>query len=160
MHMTTYDIDTIQTMIDKDLSISRKLLELLKQETPSIQNKDYDSVKKILLDKAPLLDQLKKHADIRKQWLLSLYKVADENHWKDFLSSFNNNDIEKQWKEVNSNIEECKTINESNGILISRGQKTYSQLLTMLRGGVQDAELYTAKGQKKGARMYNSVAKA
>lgn len=158
--MTTYDIDTIQTMIDKDLSISRKLLELLKQETPSIQNKDYDSVKKILLDKAPLLDQLKKHADIRKQWLLSLYKVADENHWKDFLSSFNNNDIEKQWKEVNSNIEECKTINESNGILISRGQKTYSQLLTMLRGGVQDAELYTAKGQKKGARMYNSVAKA
>ncbi|MFT5422073.1 MAG: flagella synthesis protein FlgN [Candidatus Endobugula sp.] len=158
--MSDYNLETIQSMVQKDHAISQQLLTLLQNETASIQERNYDSVKAILFDKAPLLDQLKRHAEIRKQWLTSLYKVADENNWKDFLASFNTPSIDAQWQEVNKAIDECKTINDTNGLLITRGKKTYSQLLHLLKGNGQQQELYTAKGNKQSTHSHYTVAKA
>ena len=135
--------------MNKDLETSQQLLGLLKKETPSIKKRDYESIKKILLDKAPLLDQLKRHTEIRREWLLSLYKVADENHWNTFLASFNMPEIQRQWEDLNTNITECKTINDTNGVMINRGKKTYSQLLRMLKGDTAQANLYNEKGNQQ-----------
>lgn len=158
--MSEYNLDIIQTMVKKDHAIGKQLLELLSNETISIQQRDYNAVKEILLSKAPLLDQLKQHSDLRRQWLLSLYKVADANNWKSFLSSFNTPEIHTQWEEVNKTIEECKVINETNGLLITRGKKTYSELLRLLKGNGNQTELYTAKGNKQSAQTYCTVTKA
>ncbi|ODS23806.1 hypothetical protein AB835_07025 [Candidatus Endobugula sertula] len=155
-----YNLDIIKDMIQKDLNISQQLLTLLKKETPLIQHHDYQAIKHILLDKAPLLDQLKRHADLRKEWLLSLYKVADKHHWNTFLASFNTPEIEAQWAKINENIAKCKALNETNGIMINRGQKTYSQLLQLLKGGSQSTELYNAKGGKQSNSYSCQVTKA
>lgn len=147
--MASYTLDTIREMISKDLTISEELLNLLEQETPSLRERNFDAVKDILFNKAPLLDQLKKHADLRKEWLLSLYKIADESHWKTFISSFNDPDILQQWEAVNDNIKRCKDINDSNGVMVTRGKKTYSRLLKILKGDTEQDGLYTAKGNRQ-----------
>jgi|GEM_PF-1868190 len=153
--MAGYSTEKIQQMINNDLETSQRLLQLLKKETPSIKKRDYASIKQILLDKAPLLDQLKKHTEIRKEWLLSLYKVADENHWNTFLASLNIPDLERQWEDLHQNITECKAINDANGIMINRGKKTYSQLLHLLKGGGTQTTLYNEKGSHQ-VNAYNS----
>jgi flagella synthesis protein FlgN len=158
--MSHSTIEAIQTMVAKDHSISQQLLDLLKTETLSIQQRDYDSVKKILLSKVPLLDQLQKHAELRKQWLISLHKIADEQHWREFLTSFNIPEVSEQWDTVNQTIESCKTINNTNGVLISRSNKTHTQLLRLLKGGATQDTLYTAKGNKQATSAYHTVAKA
>ena len=101
--MSHSTVEAIQIMVAKDHSISQELLGLLKTETLSIQQRDYNSVKEILLSKVPLLDQLQKHAELRKQWLLSLHKVADEQHWREFLLSFKEPEINAQWGNGESN---------------------------------------------------------
>lgn len=158
--MASYTLETIREMISKDLSTSEQLLNLLERETPSIRERNYDAVKDILLNKAPLLDQLKKHADLRKEWLLSLYKVADENHWKTFISSFNDPEILKQWEAINDNIKRCKDINETNGVIITRGRKTYTELLRILKGDTQQGDLYTAKGNRQASAYSCTYTKA
>ena len=57
-------------------------------------------------------------------------------------------------------ISECKTINETNGVLINRGKKTHTQLLHILKGNNHQDTLYNAKGNKQSSRGYNTVAKA
>ena len=61
---------------------------------------------------------------------------------------------------VNQTIESCKEINNTNGVLISRGNKTNTQLLRLLKGNTTQDSLYTAKGNKQATRAYNTVAKA
>ncbi len=146
--MRPYNVDTVRQMVEQDHQTSQELLNLLQQETTCIKARDYDGVKKIIKAKAPLLEQLQQHADIRKQWLLSLYKVSDEKCWKQLLESFNDADINQQWQKVNQFIAQCKEINETNGLLITRGQKTYGDLLRILKGGDQQTDLYTAKGNR------------
>lgn len=158
--MTNYTVDAIKTMVAKDHLISQELLSLLKNETHLIQARDYPSLKEVLLAKVPLLDQLQKHADLRKQWLLSLHKVADNAHWCNFLQSFNVPGINEQWEAVNKNIEACKAINQTNGVLITRGQKTHATLLHMLKGNTTNDTLYTATGNKQATNTYTTVAKA
>ncbi len=132
----------------------------MSNETASIQARDYESVKDILLNKVPLLDQLQKHASLRKQWLISLYQVANEQHWHKLLASLQSPEVEKRWEEVNYTIEKCKAINDTNGILINRGRNTYAQLLKIMKGDHQQETLYNAKGSKQSTRGYLSVAKA
>lgn len=153
-------LEAIKIMVEKDYNVSQKLLSLLKKETMSIKQKDYDSLNTIINKKTTLLDQLKNHADIRRQWLMSLYKAADENQWGDLMESFDKPDIVDQWQQVNKNIALCKSINETNGLLIFRGQKTYGKLLYLLKGGNQQSDIYTAKGNKQSIRAYATVAKA
>ncbi len=158
--MPTYNLESIQKMIEKDHDISEQLLTLLKDETCSLQQHDYSQVKDILVTKAPLLKQLSEHAQLRKKWLVSLYKVADNNHWNTFLNSFNDPEINRKWKEVHEMIETCRSVNETNGLLISRGQKTYSQLLRLLKGGNNQTELYTPKGNKQITQTRLTMSKA
>lgn len=156
----TYNVDAIKEMVQKDHKISQQLLLLLQSETSSLQQHNYDQVKDILTSKTQLLNQLNQHAEIRKKWLLSLYKVADSRNWREFLSSLDTPNIDQQWDEVQETIETCQTINNSNGLLIARGQRTYAQLLRLLKGGSQQTELYTAKGNKQSSQAQFCVSKA
>ena len=153
-------LEAMQVMVEKDKAVSEKLMVLLKKEAAVIKQKNYDSLNEILSKKTPLLDQLKHHADIRRQWLTSLFKVTSETHWKTFMESFEQPEISIQWEEVNRNINRCKELNEINGLLISRGQKTYEQLLFLLKGGNRQSDTYTSKGSKQSIRAYGTVAKA
>ena len=153
-------LEAMQIMIEKDKLVSEKLVNLLKKEAAVIKQKNYESLNDILSKKTPLLDQLKHHADIRRQWLTSLFKVTNETHWQTFMTSFERPELSEQWEEVNRNINRCKELNEINGLLISRGQKTYEQLLFLLKGGNRQSDIYTAKGNKQSIRAYGTVAKA
>ncbi|MFT6255002.1 MAG: flagellar biosynthesis/type III secretory pathway chaperone [Granulosicoccus sp.] len=153
-------LEAMKIMVEKDKSVSQQLISLLEHEQTVLKQKDYNSLDAILSKKTPLLDQLKHHANIRRQWLVSLYKVADESQWGEFVASFQRPEISEKWQEVNSNISHCKHLNETNGLLVSRGKKTYEQLIYLLKGGNMQSDVYTAKGNKQSIRAYSSVAKA
>ncbi len=153
-------MNTVKTMINKDYDISQKLLAILNNETASIRERDFEAVKSILLNKASLLDQLKNHADIRKQWLISLHKVADEENWQQLIQSFDNPEVVETWSKVNQTIKDCQSINNVNGVLISRSQKTHGRLIHLLKGNSPSNELYNANGNKQASRAYSTVAKA
>lgn len=158
--MRPYNLDTVRDMVAKDHQTSQQLLALLKQETPCIKKRNYDGVKKILNAKTPLLETLQQHAEIRKQWLMSLYKLSDEKCWQKLLDSFNDPDVVQQWQQVDEVINQCKSINETNGLLITRGQKTYNELLHILKGGRQESSVYNPTGNQSNTTSSCTYTKA
>ncbi len=142
-------LSTIHTMIEQDLATSRQLLALLERETDSTQERDYAAMSELLKEKTPLLDNLKKNAQIRSKLLLSSNQTANEKNWSLLLDSFNDHKVKESWQEVQTTISRCKDINNINGKLINRGVQSHSKLLQLMRGNTQQADIYDAKGSKR-----------
>jgi flagella synthesis protein FlgN len=136
-------------MIEQDLATSRQLLALLERETDSTQARDYKAMSELLKEKTPLLDGLKKNAQMRSKLLLSSNQAANEKNWSLLLDSFNNDSVKQTWQEVKTTIEHCKSINNVNGKLINRGIQSHNKLLQLMRGNTLQADIYDAKGTKR-----------
>ncbi len=158
--MTTQDLNEIHTMINQDLATSRQLLALLEQEIDSTKSRDYEKMGQLLKEKTPLLEQLKQNAQTRSQWLISLNRSSNETSWAALLESFNDENLQKQWQEVKTTVEHCQKINEDNGKLVNRGVNSHQRLLQIMRGNIQQADIYNAKGSKQSSHFGGTVTQA
>ncbi|MEO0443568.1 MAG: flagellar protein FlgN [Pseudomonadota bacterium] len=158
--MSTKQLNDIHTMIQDDLATSRQLLALLEAETQSTETRDYPSLSRLLEQKVPLLERLKKNAACRSQWLRSMNQAATEENWASLLSSLNDQGLEQQWQVLKTTIEHCQTSNETNGKLINRGLNSHTQLLNIMRGNGNSANLYNAKGSTTSMHLSGAMAKA
>jgi len=158
--MNAKKLHDIHTMIQQDLATSRQLLALLEQEKGSTQARDYASMSQLLKEKAPLLEQLKLNAQQRSTWLSELECTPNEDNWNKLLQSLNNNDLEKQWKDVKNTIQHCQDINNVNGKLISRGAQSHERLLHLMRGNTQQTDIYNASGGKCSTGFSGTVTQA
>lgn len=147
--MNSKYLTTVHAMIEQDLATSRQLLALLERETDSTQARDYKAMSELLKEKTPLLDGLKKNAQMRSKLLLSSNQAANEKNWSLLLDSFNNDSVKQTWQEVKTTIEHCKSINNVNGKLINRGIQSHNKLLQLMRGNTLQADIYDAKGTKR-----------
>ena len=147
--MNSKYLTTVHAMIEQDLATSRQLLALLERETDSTQARDYQAMSELLKEKTPLLDGLKKNAQMRSKLLLSSNQAANEKNWSLLLDSFNNDSVKQTWQEVKTTIEHCKSINNVNGKLINRGIQSHNKLLQLMRGNTLQADIYDAKGTKR-----------
>jgi flagella synthesis protein FlgN len=147
--MNSKYLTTVHAMIEQDLATSRQLLALLERETDSTQARDYKAMSELLKEKTPLLDGLKKNAQMRSKLLLSSNQAANEKNWSLLLDSFNNDSVKQTWQEVKTTIEHCKSINNVNGKLINRGIQSHNKLLHLMRGNTLQADIYDAKGTKR-----------
>jgi flagella synthesis protein FlgN len=147
--MNSKYLPTVHAMIEQDLATSRQLLALLERETDSTEARDYKAMSELLKEKTPLLDGLKKNAQMRSKLLLSSNQAANEKNWSLLLDSFNNDSVKQTWQEVKTTIEHCKSINNVNGKLINRGIQSHNKLLHLMRGNTLQADIYDAKGTKR-----------
>jgi flagella synthesis protein FlgN len=147
--MNSKYLTTVHAMIEQDLATSRQLLALLERETDSTEARDYKAMSELLKEKTPLLDGLKKNAQMRSKLLLSSNQAANEKNWSLLLDSFNNDSVKQTWQEVKTTIEHCKSINNVNGKLINRGIQSHNKLLQLMRGNTLQADIYDAKGTKR-----------
>ena len=153
-------LSTIHAMIEQDLATSRQLLALLEKETSSTQARDFVGMSELLREKTPLLDGLKKNAQIRSKLLLSTNQAANEKNWSLLLESFNDEKVKQTWQDVKTTIEHCKTINNVNGKLINRGVQSHMALLQIMRGSSQQADIYDAKGAKRSTNYSGMLTQA
>ena len=114
----------------------------------------------LLEEKTPLLEQLKKNAKVRSEWLSSIGKQADEKNWSQLLKAINNQNLSQQWQEVKSTVEHCQKINNINGRLINRGVTSHTRLLQIMRGNIHQSDIYDAKGSKYSTATSGQVTQA
>jgi flagella synthesis protein FlgN len=158
----------INDMIQQDLAASRQLLALLEEETNATKTRNYATLSHCLEVKTPLLEQLQENAKTRTDWLNSINKDinkdtnkgSDEANWISLINVTNDIDLKQQWHEVKKTIEHCQHINTINGKLISRGVNSHSRLLQMMRGNINQADLYNAKGNKLSTLSSGSLTQA
>jgi flagellar biosynthesis/type III secretory pathway chaperone len=76
------------------------------------------------------------------------------------LDSFNDDGVKETWQEVKTTIEHCKIINNVNGKLINRVVQAHNELLQIMRGNTQQADIYDAKGAKRSTKYSGMLTQA
>ena len=155
------DISLLRQMIAQDSAAITQLKQLLTHEREQLEQRKQDELPRIIEQKANLLDQLNNSAKQRQQILTTLGLPTNAKGWDLFLQRNTATlPLRDDWKLLVSEFEDCQTMNDINGKMISRSQQTLSHLIGLLRGKVASPSLYTAQGTKTQYTSSYTVAKA
>ena len=158
--MTTYNKlwQQLETTFQHDIPLTTELLDLLKRERTSLEERDYDTFQKVITQKKPLLNQLEIHA-------LSRQKVLREAGFKDEKSSLamvqqQAPEVAKAWAELADQWAECQKLNSINERIAQRTRLVVGQIMDLLRGKNNNIKVYTSKGDAKTSSNGRSITNA
>lgn len=155
------DINGLRQMLAQDSIAVAQLKQLLIEERALLEQRKQEGMQQIIDQKTIAVDSLNNSAKLRQQILNALGLPANAAGWDTFLQRNTATlPLRDDWKNLVSEFEECKKMNEVNGKMIARSQQTLNHLLSLLRGKVAAPSLYTAQGTKTQYSSSYTVAKA
>lgn len=151
--LPTVSTPTLTQHIDQDLQICNNLLQLLKAERQALDERNFALLEEIIYQKSTALQSLERSADQRAAWLrdnpTAAPDAALEDQWTALLTQ-SAPQLVTRWESLRTLLAECQAANDVNGRLLSRKQATYAQLLKVMRGQTESANLYSPKGSARG----------
>lgn len=155
------DITLLRQMLEQDAAAVQQLKQLLADEREHLVLRRQDELTAIAQQKTILVDQLGHNSKQRQKILIALNLPTNASGWDLFLQrNVTTLPLREEWQRLIVEFEECQTLNEINGKMITRSQQTLNHLLNLLRGKVAGASLYTAQGLKDEKTSSFTVAKA
>jgi flagellar biosynthesis protein FlgN len=148
----------LQTTFQKDLPLTVKLLQLLKQERTALEDRDYENLQALLKDKNTIIATLKKHADSRTHALQSAGLPDEEttlNHAEKEAPI-----VAKAWRQLAKQWDECQHLNSVNERVLQRTKMVVSQTLDLIRGVNNQQKLYDTKGMSNNLSTGRSITSA
>ncbi len=134
-------------MLERDLEAAQCLRVLLEEERQLLEQRDHQSLSKLIEQKNIHIGVLNHHANERQSVLESLNMTSGNRDWEKLLAS----DPALRahlplWQTVKDTVLECQRLNDVNGRLINRSQQTLVRLLNLVRGKTAAPQLYNAAG--------------
>lgn len=155
------DITLLRQMLEQDAVAVQQLKQLLANEREHLVQRRQDELTAIAQQKTILVNQLGHNSKQRQKILIALNLPTNASGWDLFLQrNVTTLPLREEWQRLIVEFEECQTLNEINGKMITRSQQTLNHLLNLLRGKVAGASLYTAQGLKDEKTSSFTVAKA
>lgn len=144
------DINSLRQMIEQDKNALKELADCLIKERECLEQRQLEPMQTLIERKIHLIDQISQQVKFRAQVLAKLNLPQTAEGWSQFL---NRHPLTKplitEWQAVVTCYEECQELNQVNGKLISRSQKTFGHILNLIRGQVAAPSLYGANGSSK-----------
>ncbi|MEE4245830.1 MAG: flagellar protein FlgN [Kangiellaceae bacterium] len=146
--LDTNQIIFLQTAMNHELNICRKLFELLADEQRQLETNQLEKVNQLLKEKKTLLDELEKMANQR----LSCFgiKVIHANHSHLFEQNISGNqELSQQWRNLKMEMDKCHVQNEINGRIISLSRKSIERTMNTFRQSLRpnNTATYSANGK-------------
>jgi len=141
------DINSLHQMIAQDKSALQELRDCLIKERECLEHRKLDSMQALIERKIQLIDEISQQVKFRAQVLSKLNLPQTAAGWSQFLNRHPlTQPLEAEWQEVVQCFEECQQLNQVNGKLVARSQKTFGHILNLIRGQVAAPSLYGANG--------------
>lgn len=144
------DINSLRQMIAQDKTALEELRDCLFKEREYLENRNLDPMQVLIERKIQLIDQISQQVKFRAQVLAKLNLPQTAAGWSQFLQRHPlTQPLETEWQTVVQIYEECQELNQINGKLVARSQKTFGHILNLIRGQVTAPSLYGANGSSK-----------
>lgn len=161
---------TLNNHITADIHACEALLTLLEKERTALKERDLETLENIIHSKAAQLQHLEDSARTRSQWSQAFISHAqgdgatgthkkDDEMWRQLLSQ-QAPELATSWQRLKKLMEKCRAENEVNGKVLSRNQKTFTRLMTILRGQTGSTNLYSASGSNQSHLPGQSIGQA
>lgn len=150
----------IHQIIHAELNAAKQLLNLLKQESSTLEKRDLAGLATLVEQKSQLLVELEQGGLKRKKLLQSRQLSSTDLNWQQLLSSTGNAELGQLWQSLEALVAECRKENEINGKLLARSQRTLSNLASLMRGQTPSQNLYNRQGNQNNNRVQHTYAQA
>lgn len=154
------NINELKDLLRQDIQQLAALGDLLEQEQTLLSGTDVRSLASVTQEKNQHLNQIRERAKVKIRLLVAMGFRPDKGDPSRFLRSAGLDDAVLLWEEASASLEQCQTINQANGRVISHLQKRLSKLTEIFRGATGQDKLYGAKGQEEAVSHSNVLASA
>lgn len=154
--------EQLSAHIERDISACDALLQLLAAERQAAQDRQLNLLEDVIRQKSSNLKILEDGARTRARWLKSQAVPAQQSQEEQWLTLLGRYPVEvlASWQRLRALFVECQIQNEVNGKILARKQKTYSEMLGLVRGQPNGSKLYTQKGAARQTQLGQDLGKA
>lgn len=157
-HLQQFD-----ALIRQGIELMTQLQGLLDAELEALQTRDLNALQQNTRDKQECLLTIDRNIRTRNQLLDQLQVAHDREAVLAFLSSLGETDrnrLSLLWQQLESALDNVKTLNQRNEQVLVRSKQSTDQLLALLQGHAQGNSLYNEKGGKGRYEGQRSLGKA
>jgi flagellar biosynthesis/type III secretory pathway chaperone len=149
---TTISKDSIKRLIDSELELANQLQALLQQENDVLSHRTYSELPSITEQKLRLVEHLEARAKQRQQIVAPDASTAAA--WRGLVDE--DALLKDSWQQLQKELDLCKRVNRINELVVNRSLKATQRVLSILRGGSIEQNLYSKAGDKVKARAVGS----
>ena len=152
--------EKLESLLMEEAVCAQHLLTTLKEEREALASRNAEALKEATDHKNLFVHELEKLESVR----IKLHSLGPQDH----QGSFNDllvwcdprQQLEKQWADLLTTVEDCKQANETNGAMLKTQEHQVNTALSILCGVDQDETLYDANGNKRQTDPGRPLAKA
>jgi flagella synthesis protein FlgN len=132
--------------LNEEYKLAQQLIELLKQEQAHLVKADVKGLTAVTEEKARAVSDLAKFTNLRYVALSKAGFIASESGMRTWLNASPAPDAEKCWKDLVQLAQSAKSLNKTNGLLISKLMTHNQNALNVLQGS-RATNFYGPNGQ-------------
>ncbi|HTN33232.1 MAG TPA: flagellar protein FlgN [Marinobacter sp.] len=140
-------IDNLKDFLSQDIRQLQDLADILHSERSCLSTSDLRTLETLAADKNRLLDEIRERAKLKIHALVAIGYKPDSGEPSRFILSAGLTELHNLWKQADTQMRECQSINQNNGRVISHLQKRLSRITEIFRGASGQQKLYGAKGE-------------
>lgn len=153
----------LQPLLAEALLQATALQEALQVEAEALQQRDIAVIERAVANKRQIALSLERLANEQTKLLVSSGFTGDAEGMRAFLASHDapEADLRAQWSRLESLMQECRRLNEINGIVVQQSQEFVQQVIHALRGQENPAtHLYDPLGRAVADTASRPISKA
>lgn len=152
---------TLDELLTKQLADTAALIRLLEQEK-SILTSDPEAVEQLAAQKQQVISRLEFLHNESNSLLQQTGYAGDRNGMQAFLAWCDNKEclLHKRWEALLENIENCRRLNQINGMVVEKSTQTLRHALAILCGQSITDISYDASGTTISDNSGRPLAKA
>jgi flagella synthesis protein FlgN len=152
--------DELKTLLNEDLRQLTLLADLLSTEKDILASAHVPELQQLTEQKSQILEGIRERAKQKIHLLVAMGFRPGSGEPSVFIRAGGFEALFQLWKQADSKLRQCQSLNQQNGRVLGHLQKRLTRLTDIFRGASSQPKLYGAKGEQTSVSSRNVLASA
>ena len=150
----------LKLLLEKDLTDISNLRATLKEEANALKERDSEKINHLARNKGTLVKQIEDRARAKVKLITASGAQIEAGKVKSGIEALGDPELANLWNESLAQLDDCKQLNQINGLVIERSRARNQKIMDLVRGQHAKPKLYGNKGAEQAYSSATSIAKA
>lgn len=150
----------LKSLLQKDLTDLANLKKTLSEEATALKERNSEKIAQFARLKGSLVKQVEDRARAKVKLITASGAKIEAGKVKNGIDALGDNELSQLWADSLLQLDECKQLNQINGLVIERSRSRNQKIMDMVRGQHTKPKLYGNKGGEQAYASANTIAKA
>ena len=150
----------LKLLLEKDLTDISNLRATLKEEANALKERDSEKINHLARNKGTLVKQIEDRARAKVKLITASGAQIEAGKVKSGIEALGDPELANLWNESLAQLDDCKQLNQINGLVIERSRARNQKIMDLVRGQHAKPKLYGNKCAEQAYSSATSIAKA